>query len=67
MRYQYLKKNGLGVCCRTCLNQMYHMRLQSKDCNYIAYKYTCGKCGEMQNIVADIRKMSRYKVFFAKK
>ncbi|MDY5577525.1 MAG: hypothetical protein SPF70_08705 [Lachnospiraceae bacterium] len=67
MNYQYLKRNNLGNYCRSCLNKMYHLNLETKDCVYMEYKYECRKCKTVQNIVLDIKKMSRYKLLFGRR
>lgn len=64
MKYRYLKQNVLGRCCRRCVNKEYHLKLVPQDCVYMEYKYKCEKCGDVQNIVYDIRKASRYKILF---
>ena len=65
MKYSYLKQNTLGHYCRNCINKEYRLTLTPKDCIYMEYQYECKKCNELKNIVYDVRKRSRYKLFFA--
>ncbi len=64
MKYSYLKQNILGHYCRNCINKEYHLTLMPEDCIYMEYQYECKKCKKLHNIVYDIRKRSRYKLFF---
>lgn len=67
MTYEYLKKNILGKCCRSCINKKYKIKLEPKDCIYMEYQYECQNCKKLQNIVLEVRGISRYKVWFGKK
>jgi hypothetical protein len=64
MKYQFLKQYILGHNCRRCINKEFHLNLVPEDCIYMEYRYECKSCKQIQNIVYDIRKGKRYKVFF---
>lgn len=64
MKYSYLKQNILGHYCRSCINKKYHLTFTPQDCIYMEYQYECKGCNELHNIVYDIRKRCRYKLFF---
>lgn len=63
MTYKFLKQKILGHNCRKCINEEFHLNLLPQDCIYMEYRYECKRCKEVQNIVCDIRKVKRYKVF----
>ena len=54
MKYHTIQ-NDLKKTCRSCLNQEYGLNLKPKDCLYEDYPYVCQYCGEVKNIVNDIR------------
>ena len=60
--YSALKTEGMGKYCRECLNRKYHLSLATKDCEYIYYPRECRRCGEMKNIVSDVKMLSRWKL-----
>lgn len=64
--YKKLKKQYLGVSCRSCLNEKLHLNLTMKNCHYIYYPYQCGICGKQKNIVMDITPQSRWKLLFGR-
>ncbi len=64
MKYTTLKQAMLGKCCRECLNRVYHLKLERQDCLYIRYPGKCMYCGDIKNIVEDIRWSGRIKLIF---
>lgn len=64
--YKTIKSRSLGVCCRECINKQYYLTLQTKDCIYIPYKYSCADCHQTKNIVDDIIVTRRYKLLFGR-
>lgn len=60
--YNALKSGGLNKYCRECMNRKYHLSLATKDCEYIYFPRECKRCGEVKNIVRDIKIFSRWKL-----
>lgn len=58
LKYRYLR-NNLERTCRTCLNQIYKVKLKPKDCVYDDYPHVCSRCKEMKNIVSDIKTLKK--------
>lgn len=58
MKYGSIK-DDLGHTCRECLNKKYSVKLKSKYCEYGEYPYVCRECGEVRNIVYDIKFIKR--------
>jgi len=58
LRYHKIK-GELSCSCRSCLNRKYGLKLQPKDCIYEHYPYVCPKCGEVKNIVKNIKLLRR--------
>lgn len=44
-----------GNLCRRCVNEAYHVQLRSHDCWYEYYPHVCPRCGEIHNIVNDLK------------
>lgn len=54
-----------GGICRRCLNRVCHVNLERTDCVYgNPYPMCCPRCGEMHNIVTDLRFTGRIKLMF---
>ena len=47
--------------CRRCINSVYHVRLNQRDCLY-TYTYQCTNCGEMHHIVVGFQGAGRLKM-----
>ena len=61
--YSKLKSDALDFgYCRNCLNAMYDLQLQRKDCIYNPYPAPCEKCKKVSNIPGSIRISSRHKL-----
>ena len=42
--------------CRRCINQVFHVNLQPRDCSYpIPYQQQCAVCGQPSNVVEGFR------------
>ncbi len=67
VRYRNFQHEALNRSCRECINISYNLRLQSKDCVYYHIPGKCPICGQMKNIVMDIRFTSRGKLLFGKR
>ena len=65
MKYQKLKKEAFHSMCRQCINEQYGLQLKTRDCYYLPYQELCSYCGNIKNIVADISRHSRWRLFFA--
>ena len=66
MKYQKLKKEAFHSMCRQCINEQYGLQLKTRDCYYLPYQELCSCCGNIKNIVADISRHSRWRLFFAR-
>lgn len=44
-----------GNLCRRCINEAYQVQLQTNDCWYEYYPHVCPRCGEIHNIVNDLK------------
>ena len=66
MKYQKLKKEAFHSMCRQCINEQYGLQLKTRDCYYLPYQKLCSCCGNIKNIVADISRHSRWRLFFAR-
>lgn len=56
---------GANVC-RGCINSVYGTNLLRADCLYEGpYPHVCIRCGEVKNIVADVRLSGKWKLFWA--
>lgn len=59
--------NELGMnVCRQCINKEYNTNITRNDCCYISDygKQSCSCCGELRNIVVELRIKGRLKLFF---
>ena len=54
MNYRIIKQD-LGHTCRECLCEQHRIRLKPQDCYYQMYPAVCSRCGNVKNIVEDIR------------
>jgi len=52
--------------CRRCINDILSINVEKEDCYYAMYPNQCQKCGQMRNIVEDLRWSAKYKILFAK-
>lgn len=52
--------------CRQCINETLAIHLQREDCCYSMYQNKCHRCGDLKNIVEDLRWNAKYKVLLAK-
>ena len=66
LKYKTLLRNGLKNHCRTCLNAHYRLRLKRRDCMYFYYPAPCVSCGQVRNIVMEIRPSGRWKLWFGR-
>ena len=57
---------GPGMC-RKCINRLFGLNLQPKDCVYLYYPHPCGSCGGVENLVVRIHRISRFKLLFGRK
>ena len=67
MMYKAFKQATPGMLCRECINQRYGSRLKRNDCRYGIYLSYCECCGQLKNIVTDIKLFSRWKIWKLKK
>jgi hypothetical protein len=67
MKYQMFKQVALGNQCRECLNRAYGLTLERRDCLYLPYPEHCSTCGQMRNIVADISRSKRWRIWLLHK
>lgn len=58
-KYRYIKAE-LGRVCRACLNQNHRLSLTPRDCLYDDYPHICAGCGEVKNIVSDVKLSKRF-------
>ena len=56
---------GPGMC-RKCINRLFGLNLQPKDCVYLYYPHPCGSCGGVENLVVRIHRISRFKLLFGR-
>ena len=63
VNYQMFKEEALRNHCRECLNRIYRLALERRDCLYLPYPEQCSACGEIRNIVADISRSKRWRVW----
>lgn len=63
MRYKAIEDN-LGLICRNCMNEKFNLRLKPGDCYYTIYPSVCLSCGEVKNIVENIRFSKRMMIRF---
>lgn len=61
MKYRELKDNVLSVMCRRCINEEYGLELMQEDCYYLPFPDICPHCGQVRNIVGDIRPVKKMK------
>ena len=61
MKYAGIQKDMRHLC-RNCLNEKHAIGLQPKDCIYAMYPEMCCRCGQMKNIVSEIRFYKRLKI-----
>lgn len=61
MKYRTIKRSMNDIC-RSCLNEELHIDLEPVDCYYLMYPQMCRRCGEMKNIVTDIRWRKRIRL-----
>ena len=54
MKHHSLNEN-MGRACRSCLNEKFGVDLKPRDCSYSIYPGQCRICGEMKNIVQEIK------------
>jgi len=59
LKYKEFKQKVCGQWCRRCINAEYHLDLETSDCLYFHFPLECERCGEVRNIVTDIRFMKR--------
>ena len=50
--------------CRRCIAKRYNVSLLPEDCWYDTYPHPCAVCGEVHNIVIDLKRSGRRKLFF---
>lgn len=50
--------------CRRCIARQYRVDLLPNDCWYATYPHACSSCGEIHNIVVDLRPSGKRKLFF---
>jgi hypothetical protein len=50
--------------CRRCIAKRYNVSLLPEDCWYDTYPHPCSICGEVHNIVIDLKRSGRRKLFF---
>ena len=61
IKYRY------GRICRSCINRIYHVKLQQKDCVYgTHFLEQCARCGEMKHIVVGFSLSGQRKLFWKK-
>ena len=60
VKYKEFKRKVGGHWCRRCINAEYPLELESSDCLYFHFPLECERCGEVRNIVTDIRFMKRF-------
>ena len=58
VKYRRIKED-LEYTCRECLNRKYSVKLKPKNCVYGEYPHICRECGEVRNIVDDIKFIKR--------
>ena len=58
-----MKKFNIG-CCRECLNTLYGLKLEPKNCVYEMYPGICSHCGMPRNVVTRLKKGARVAVAF---
>lgn len=63
MNYRKFKREAMCHQCRECINRSYGMALERQDCLYLPYPETCSSCGQIRNIVADISRRNRWKLW----
>lgn len=67
MKYQMFKREALRNQCRDCINQSYRLTLARRDCVYLPYPERCSSCGEVRNIVAEVSRRKRWKLFLIRR
>ncbi len=50
--------------CRRCIRKAYKVALEPADCYYAMYPSACSSCGEVHNIVVDLRRSGKMKLLF---
>lgn len=50
--------------CRRCIRKAYQVDLEPSDCYYAMYPSACSACGEVHNIVVDLRRSGKLKLLF---
>jgi len=63
-KYQKIKKEALNVMCRRCINAEFDLNLRMEDCHYRPYPELCVHCGQARNIVAELRRGCRLRLYF---
>ena len=57
---------GANVC-RRCINRWYRANLEPSDFIYADYPHPCSCCGNVQNIVVDLRNSGKLKMMLKTK
>lgn len=60
--YKDLKVREFGRSCRRCINKNFGISLKPEDCVYLPYMAVCHSCGELRNIVMQVRPQMRWKL-----
>ena len=50
--------------CRRCISGFYRVDLQPEDCWYATYPHPCDHCGQIHNIVVDLKLSGKRKLLF---
>lgn len=50
--------------CRRCINKFYDVDLQPDNCVYAMYPSQCDACGNVHNIVVELRTSGKMKLMF---
>lgn len=66
MKYSIFKKHMLNRYCRSCINKKCSIHLKQENCIYAVYQNKCQQCGEMKNIVEDLRWNAKGKILMLK-
>ena len=66
MKYREIEKI-LRSQCRECMNRSYGLELERYDCVYLPYPEGCSCCGRVRNIVADISRRKRWRLWLKEK